>query len=192
MPPFYGLMSIGNSGRRSLEILTVPISGFKAKSFTNKDLRIILELFTSSLIPMYKKVVGIGLINFLIVAIIDIIWHGLLLAGYYNAEFGSISRTENGMIAPVVWAVILSDLIASIGMSCFLLTRRGKTIPKGEAMLEGTVFMLVYYFAANLAFYALLPYYPVGPIFVDAGAAIITGVVSGLVVSGIYNKWKVK
>lgn len=141
---------------------------------------------------MRKKTAVLAIVNFLVVAIIDILWHGVIFGAYYNAEVGSISRTENGVIVPIVWAVLVSDLLVSIGILWLLLIRRGKTMPMTGAMLDASIFMLIYYFAANLAFYALLPYYPVGPILVDGGMAVITGIVSGLVISGIYNKWTVK
>lgn len=109
-------------------------------------------------------------------AILDFVWLGLLMSGFYRTQLGSLVRTaDGGALAPVWPAALLVYALLVVGIVEFVVPRVRDT-SLGMAFLWGGLFGLVVYGVYDLTNYATIARWPLAVTLADIGwGAFICG-----------------
>lgn len=116
----------------------------------------------------------------IVIPIIDYIWLGQIMAGFYTDQLREIARISDGKINPVIWSGFVVYILLALGIVFFALPRVGVEDPIWMAFLWGAFLGLVVYGVYDFTNYAILEKYPLAVVFVDFAWG---GFVSGLAAS---------
>jgi uncharacterized membrane protein len=96
------------------------------------------------------------LIAFPIFVILDFLWLGVFMNGFYLEEFGSLARRSQGKLDPYLPSAIICYLLLVIGLVIFVLPGfAGKPIDY-QMFLQGALFGLVVYGVYEFTNHAIL------------------------------------
>jgi uncharacterized membrane protein len=99
--------------------------------------------------------------------VIDYLWLGVLMSGFYKAELGSLGRMEGGALKPVIWAAVVVYVLIPLGIVLFALPRVQAESPIASALLWGFIFGVVLYGVYDMTNYALIANWPARMMAVD-------------------------
>jgi uncharacterized membrane protein len=108
-------------------------------------------------------------------AVLDFLWLGLLMRGFYRVQLRPIARISGDALAPIWPVVALVYLLLAFGIQTFVLPRADG--PGASALLSGALFGIVVYGVYDLTNYATLNGWPPVLVVVDV---LWGGVVCGL------------
>ncbi len=107
---------------------------------------------------------GVGLV---VLLVLDFVWLGLLMAGFYRRGLGHIARTaEDGSLSPVWPAAVPVYLLIVAGLLLFALARPGAHTVGGAAV-AGALFGLIAYGIYDFTNLSTLRDYPLQLAVVD-------------------------
>lgn len=109
------------------------------------------------------KTIGFALLGF---GLLDGLWLGIVMKGFYRDHLAPIARMHDGAIAPVWPAAIAVYLLLAVGIGVFVIPRSGDWI---GAALGGALFGVVVYGVYDFTNYATLAHYPLVLALVDIG-----------------------
>ncbi len=101
--------------------------------------------------------------------ILDYIWLGRLMQGFYLSELGPYARVRGDTIVPVYWAAALVYLLLPLGAVLFALPRVDPAAPLLSSLIWGALFGLIVYGVYDLTNMATLERWPVKMVWVDIG-----------------------
>lgn len=91
-----------------------------------------------------------------IVLAIDLLWLGVVMKGFYNAEVGELARRSGAALAPRWPAAILVYLLIPTGIVLFVRPAMGANASLWQALAWGALFGLVVYGVYDLTNRAIL------------------------------------
>ncbi len=91
-----------------------------------------------------------------LVILLDFIWIGLLMKGFYDQELGDLARRQNGSLAPRWPAAILVYVLIPAGIVLAMRPHLSDTVPYWQIAAWGAAFGLILYGVYDLTNYALL------------------------------------
>ena len=102
-----------------------------------------------------------------LVLLIDLIWLGVLMKGFYQAEIGELARRSGGALAPRWPAAILVYLLIPAGIVLFVRPAMGNQATLWQAFVWGALFGLVLYGVYDLTNRSILEKWPLRLTIVD-------------------------
>ncbi len=106
--------------------------------------------------------------------ILDGLWLGVVMRGFYRDQLAPIARMANGSLAPNWPAAFFVYVALAIGITVFVLPRADGP---ASAATTGALFGLVVYGVYDLTNFATLAQYPLAVVFVDmAWGAVATAI----------------
>ncbi len=109
--------------------------------------------------------------------LIDYIWLGKIMSGFYLKELGPMARVSNNNFDPVIWAAIVVYLLIPLGIVVFVLPGLPDQNFMIPALLKGMLFGLVLYGVYDMTNHSLLQNWPMKMSIVDmAWGAFINSV----------------
>ncbi|MGE0450978.1 MAG: DUF2177 family protein [Vicinamibacterales bacterium] len=111
--------------------------------------------------------------------LVDGIWLGLVMRGFYRRQLAPIARMAGDGMAPLWWAALPVYVLLGVGIGIFVVPRADS--PASAAWLGG-VFGLVVYGVYDLTNYSTLAHWPAAVTLADilwgvcASAAVAAGV----------------
>lgn len=94
------------------------------------------------------------LVTTLTFVVLDFVWLGVLMSGFYKAELGPLARLSGPDFAPVWWAAVAVYVVLVTGVVVFVLPR-AEGHPS-RAFLFGALFGLVAYGTYDLTAYSVI------------------------------------
>jgi uncharacterized membrane protein len=88
--------------------------------------------------------------------LLDFVWIGLIMKGFYNEELGDLARRHAGALAPRWGAAILVYVIIPVGIVLFVRPAMGAQAGLFTAFLWGAIFGLIAYGIYDLTNLAVL------------------------------------
>jgi uncharacterized membrane protein len=135
-------------------------------------------------VTLVAETVKLYAVALAVFALLDFLWLGVAMSGFYRSQLGPLARTANGAFAPIWPAAVLVYGLLIVGIVTFVLPRveQGRTAPAtaragwGTAFLWGALFGVVVYGVYDLTNYATISQWPV--------LVTVTDVVWGAVICG--------
>ncbi|PIV90795.1 DUF2177 domain-containing protein [Candidatus Gracilibacteria bacterium CG17_big_fil_post_rev_8_21_14_2_50_48_13] len=108
---------------------------------------------------------------------IDMIWLGVIMAGFYNSELGALARRSGEALAPHWPSALLVYFLIPLGIVLYVVPK-GAGDPLATA-LWGALFGLILYGVYDLTNYATLAGWPARLVVVDMlWGAVVCGIVA--------------
>jgi len=85
----------------------------------------------------------IFVVSFVVLAVLDFLWLGVVMSKFYNVELGSLARRAGDSLAPHWPSVILVYFLMALGLSMFVVS--ASVGQPASAALRGALFGLVVY-----------------------------------------------
>jgi uncharacterized membrane protein len=104
---------------------------------------------------------GIAIVSFMV---LDGLWLGLLMNGFYKRQLAPLARMSGGDMTPIWPAAAVVYICLALGMTLLVLTRARSPL---DALALGTVLGLVIYGVYDFTNYATLRDWPVALVVVD-------------------------
>ena len=126
-----------------------------------------------------SKFIRNWIIVFVVLFLIDFVWHGAIFKGYYTSQLIDFARSSSGKLAGLVQYMIIADLLASLAYSYFVPARSSAD----GAYLKNTIVLaliVVGFYAFTNA--ALIDGWGFGVVLADLAYAIVAGAVVGFVI----------
>lgn len=128
---------------------------------------------------MTKKFFRNWLISFIVLVIIDVLWHRFILGSFYGDAAAGIQRVVNDRLAPLIQFIILGDVLVSFGYA-YLITLSSALNKK--YVLNGLIIGLVLTGSYSIYNYALIPNWPAALTVVDVINGMVFGAIQGLLI----------
>jgi uncharacterized membrane protein len=125
-----------------------------------------------------KKLLKNWLIVFVVLVVIDIVWHKVIFGSFLNEQFKGVAYFTGGEFFPLIQFIILGDILVSFGYA-YLVSEMSRS--SGKYILNGALFGLVVNGSYSIYDYALLPNWPAAVVIVDVLNGIVFGAVIGAV-----------
>jgi uncharacterized membrane protein len=123
-----------------------------------------------------------------IMLVVDLVWIGVLMKGFYLGELGEIARREGGGLAPRWGAVVLVYVVIPAGLVLFVRPLVADDAHWTAALLRGALFGLILYGLYDFTNLATLEKWTVRMTIVDvAWGATLCGSMS--VVMVLIDRW---
>jgi uncharacterized membrane protein len=97
-------------------------------------------------------------------AVLDGVWLGVVMKGFYRDQLSAIARMKDGGLAPIWFAAAPVYLLLALGVAAFVIPRAGDV---WSAAKYGALFGLVVYGVYDLTNYSTLTQYPLAMTIVD-------------------------
>ena len=125
--------------------------------------------------------IGAGLVTWLV---LDYLWLGLLMNGFYKAQLGTLARRSGDSFAPLWTPAILLYVLVVIAIAVFVVPRAAGSLLHAAAF--GAFFGLVAFGVYDLTNYATLDRWPLVLTVVDMawGAFVCAAVTAAMVLVG--------
>ena len=109
-------------------------------------------------------------------AVLDYIWLGMIMSGFYTKEMLAIGRILDGKIKPVLWSGAIVYILLALGIVFFVLPKIEVGAGLFNAFVVGAFFGLIVYGVYDWTNYAVLKDYSLLLSVVDmAWGAIVSG-----------------
>jgi uncharacterized membrane protein len=123
-----------------------------------------------------------------LVMLIDLVWLGLIMKHFYQAEIGELARREAGVLTPRWPAAILVYLLIPAGLVIFARPAMGPDASLAKAFFWGALYGLVVYGVYDLTNRAILDKWPLRLTIADiAWGCVLCG--SGGLILRLAEKW---
>jgi uncharacterized membrane protein len=120
--------------------------------------------------------------------LIDFLWLGVLMAGFYKTELGPLARIVDGALRPVLWAAAVVYVLIPLGLVLFVLPKVSTEASLLSALGWGFVYGIVLYAVYEFTNYSLLQRWPLRMALVDiVWGGVICSVVSAVAV--LIDRW---
>ncbi len=96
------------------------------------------------------------LVVLIVFLVMDAVWLGLLMKGFYNTELGDLARRDNGAMSPRWPAAVLVYVIIPLGIVMFVRPAMGSAATWPQAAGWGALFGLIGYGIYDLTNRAVL------------------------------------
>jgi uncharacterized membrane protein len=118
--------------------------------------------------------IGAGLVTWLV---LDFLWLGLLMNGFYKAQLGTLARRSGENFAPLWTPAILLYVLVVVAIAVFVVPKANGGL--WQAALYGAFFGLVAFGVYDLTNYATLDGWPLALTVVDMlWGAVVCGTVT--------------
>jgi uncharacterized membrane protein len=127
------------------------------------------------------------ILNFIFLAVFDILWHTVILGSLYGNALATIARTTNGAPAPLIPFFLLGDVLFAFAFTYFTPNMGGDNSSKSLAMrgaLLGAL-MTVHYTVVN---HAVLAGWGAVTIITDLFYGIIVGLITSMITGYFIRK----
>ena len=125
------------------------------------------------------KIAASALVAF---AVLDGVWLGLVMKGFYRSQLAPIARMADDGLAPIWPAAILVYVLLAVGVTAFVIPR---AVDTASAAGLGALLGLVVYGVYDLTNYATLTEYPLALTLVDICWGTVATAVASAVVRAI-------
>lgn len=119
------------------------------------------------------------IIVFVILFIVDFLWHGLIFKNFYTSGLIDFARSSGGKLAGLVQYMIIADLLASLAYSYFVPASSSADSKYVKNTIVLTLAVVGFYAFTNAA---LIDGWGFGVTLADLAYAIVAGSVLGLVI----------
>lgn len=127
------------------------------------------------------RLLGLVLILGPLVLVIDLLWLGLVMRGFYAHEMGELMRRQGSQLAPRWGAASLVYVLIPAGLVLFVRPRLGADATTGTALAWGALFGLVLYGVYDMTNLAVLEKWTTRLAIVDiAWGCVLCGITSVL------------
>lgn len=99
--------------------------------------------------------------------LLDYLWLGKLMQGFYLSELGLYARRRGDTIVPVYWAASLVYLLLPLGVVLFALPRVNPDAPLLSSLGWGGLFGLIVYGVYDMTNMATLERWPARMVWID-------------------------
>lgn len=123
--------------------------------------------------------------SFVIFVAGDIVWHGILMADFYNARIMAISGLTPEMVSPCF--ILVFEFIASLILTYFVLAA-AKHHTVSEGMKHGLLLGLLVAVGINFVAHSLIPKWDVAMVAVDTIWGTIMGGIAGAAIAAVTKK----
>ncbi|MGZ3710132.1 MAG: DUF2177 family protein [Bdellovibrionota bacterium] len=100
-------------------------------------------------------------------AVIDLLWIGMIAQRFYVQQFGLMGRISDGKFAVIYWAVIVDYLILAFGITTFALPKVMAEHSWSMAFIWGALLGLTVYGVYDITNHATLIHWPLALTLVD-------------------------
>lgn len=122
-----------------------------------------------------RRMVGQALLTTLVFAVMDFLWLGVFMNGFYKTELGALARLSGSDFAPIWWAAVSVYAVLVLGIVVFVLPRAAGR-PR-RALGFGALMGIVCYGTYDFTAYSVLAGWSLRMTLVDvAWGAVICGV----------------
>jgi uncharacterized membrane protein len=126
-------------------------------------------------------IIKVLLIAFPIYLVVDFLWIGVLMKGFYLREYGELARLLNGSLSPRMLYVILAYVALLIGY-IFFIYPNATTGSLVKAIIYGVLFGFVVYGVFDFTNYATLEKWTLKATIIDLlWGMFVSGFMSGLI-----------
>lgn len=116
-----------------------------------------------------------------VIPVVDYIWLGQIMSGFYTDQLREIARISDGKVSPIIWSGLVVYLLLALGIVFFALPRVGVEDPLWMAFVWGGFLGLVVYGVYDFTNYTTLEKYPLAVTLVDfAWGGFVCGVAATL------------
>jgi len=99
--------------------------------------------------------------------IIDFLWLGVLMGGFYQSQLGTMVRRVGGSFAPDKWAALAVYILIPLGIMLFALPHVNRDHLPYSALMWGFVYGVVLYGVYDMTNLAMLVRWPLKMALVD-------------------------
>ena len=99
--------------------------------------------------------------------ILDFLWLGVLMSGFYKKELGPFLRLSGDALQPIPWAAIVVYLAIPLGVVLFALPRVSRDNLLASSLFWGFMYGVVLYAVYDMTNYSLLKGWPLKVSLVD-------------------------
>jgi uncharacterized membrane protein len=111
--------------------------------------------------------------------VLDFLWLGVLMKGFYNQELGDLARRQDGALAPRWPAAILVYVLIPAGVVFFVRPMLGAGVSLGQSFALGAAFGCVVYGVYDLTNLAVIDKWTVRMTAIDiAWGSLICGLIA--------------
>lgn len=113
------------------------------------------------------KLVKVYLLSIPLFLLLDYLWLGRIMAGFYREGLGTLARRSGDAIAPLPWATVLVYLLIPLGIILFALPRTSTESPLLSALFWGFLYGVTLYGVYDMTNLSVLEKWPVKMALVD-------------------------
>jgi uncharacterized membrane protein len=99
--------------------------------------------------------------------VLDYLWLGVLMSGFYKKELGPFLRLSGDALAPIPWAAIVVYLAIPLGVVLFALPRVSRENLLTSSLFWGFMYGVILYAVYDMTNYSLLKGWPLKVSLVD-------------------------
>lgn len=99
--------------------------------------------------------------------VLDFLWLGVLMSGFYKKELGPFLRLSGDALAPIPWAAIVVYLAIPLGVVLFALPRVSRENLLTSSLFWGFMYGVILYAVYDMTNYSLLKGWPLKVSLVD-------------------------
>lgn len=99
--------------------------------------------------------------------VLDFLWLGVLMSGFYKKELGPFLRLSGDALKPIPWAAIVVYLAIPLGVVLFALPRVSRENLLASSLFWGFLYGVVLYAVYDMTNYSLLKGWPLKVSLVD-------------------------
>ena len=99
--------------------------------------------------------------------VLDFLWLGVLMSGFYKKELGPFLRLSGDALAPIPWAAIVVYLAIPLGVVLFALPRVSRENLLTSSFFWGFMYGVILYAVYDMTNYSLLKGWPLKVSLID-------------------------
>ena len=99
--------------------------------------------------------------------VLDFLWLGVLMSGFYKKELGPFLRLSGDALAPIPWAAIVVYLAIPLGVVLFALPRVSQENLLASSLFWGFLYGAVLYTVYDMTNYSLVKGWPLKVSLID-------------------------
>jgi uncharacterized membrane protein len=108
------------------------------------------------------------------ILLLDFVWLGWLMRGFYRDQLAPFARMQGGALAPIWPVAILVYLLLAAGVAVFVVPK-ATDVPLWWTLARGALFGVVVYGVYDLTNYSTLAGWPLAMTVVDLGWGAVVG-----------------
>lgn len=125
---------------------------------------------------MGKKFYRNWAISFIVLFLVDFLWHGLIFASFYAGALASIGRFVEGKLTPLIPFLALGDILVALGYTYFVVAA---SATNGRYAINGLVAGLVMTGSLAVFNHAILAGWDTSIMGADLAFSIVAGLILG-------------
>jgi uncharacterized membrane protein len=99
--------------------------------------------------------------------LVDYLWLGVIMSGFYKGQLGDMARRAGSSLTPNIWAAVIVYLLIPLGIILFVLPRAATGGFPQSPLLWGFLFGIVLYGVYDMTNYSILKAWPLKLALVD-------------------------